>query len=489
MSPERKSYASKMLERRAFLKLAGVGGGAAFLAACGKAATPAPTTLASTAVSGATVAPATAVEPVTLAYWTPGGSAVWCSSFDTIAANYHEINPNVSIGAAQCYAGEQSFNEVLLANIAAGTPPDATIIWTSPVAFAVRGALEPLDAMMAGSKYSKLENWPTGVLASCQFRGATYGLPVTAGAYGFFYNQELFESKGIPSGRADFPKTWEGLRQLSKEFTHWNGDTLETAGFFPWGDPANPSYAAVELAIWSATNGSQLFDAVNLKYTLNSEQNIEMMQYALDWLEEEYKGDFVKITTSGNWSGVPDAQGRPPAFQEGRMAMLTNGNWFCGDMYGSAPTFKRWDAAQFPVGPSGSKTSSGYWPNWLVIPKGAAHVQEAFNYMDYISGEGILVWFALVPDLPANKAVPSDLVPTKVVEERGQEFAEDIQAFFRGQLDVATAMWTSPVQDFGNDQIGRAIQQILGKQATPEEALTEAQKLCQTELDTALASA
>jgi len=45
------------------------------------------------------------------------------------------------------------------------------------------------------------------------------------------------------------------------------------------------------------------------------------------------------------------------------------------------------------------------------------------------------------------------------------------------------------VQDFGNDQIARAIMQILGKQATPEEALTEAQELCQTELDGALAGA
>lgn len=484
MPPQRKSHPGNLLDRRSFLKLAGVGGGAVFLAACAPGGTPAATTLAGTAVPLATGA-----AGITLSYWTPGGSAVWCSCFDTIAQNYHQIEPDVSISAAQCYSGDQSFNEILLANIAAGTPPDATIIWSSPVAFAVRGALEPLDALMASSRYSQLENWPTGVLASCQFRGETYGLPVTAGAYGIFYNQELFESKGIPSGRADFPTTWDGLRQLSKEFTHWNGDTLEMAGFFPWSNPADPGSAAVELAIWSAVNGSQLFDSANLKYTLNSQQNIEMMQYALDWLDEEYKGDLVKITTSGNWSGNPDAQGRSPAFQDGRLAMLTNGNWFAGDMYGSALAFERWDAGSFPVGPSGANTASGYWPNWLVIPKGSAHVQEAFNYMDYIAGEGILVWFANVPDLPANKTVPSDLVPAKVVEERGEAFAEDIQAFFRGQLDVATAMWTSPVQDYGNDQIGRAIQQILGKQATPEEALTEAQELCQAELDTALASA
>jgi len=48
-------------------------------------------------------------------------------------------------------------------------------------------------------------------------------------------------------------------------------------------------------------------------------------------------------------------------------------------------------------------------------------------------------------------------------------------------------MWNSPVQDFANDAIGRAIEQILGKAATPEEALAEAQQICQAELDKVLA--
>ena len=35
------------------------------------------------------------------------------------------------------------------------------------------------------------------------------------------------------------------------------------------------------------------------------------------------------------------------------------------------PASSNWNIATYPVGPSGEKTVSGYWPNWLVIPTGA----------------------------------------------------------------------------------------------------------------------
>jgi hypothetical protein len=44
------------------------------------------------------------------------------------------------------------------------------------------------------------------------------------------------------------------------------------------------------------------------------------------------------------------------------------------------------------------------------------------------------------------------------------------------------------VQSFANDQIERAAEQILSKQATPRDAMAEAQKLCQAELEKVLKS-
>jgi multiple sugar transport system substrate-binding protein len=316
-------------------------------------------------------------------------------------------------------------------------------------------------------------------LASCQYQGKTYGLPATAGSYALYYNQEMFEAKGIPSSRDQFPKTWDELRALSKEFTHWNGDTLETAGFIPKVD-------AVEFAVWAALNGGKIYDTEAQKYEINSENNIEFMQYFLDWLEEEYKGDITKVEESASWMLYIDSDGRPPAFQAGKLAIGMQGFWAAGDLYQAEPVFERWDVAQFPVGPSGTTTVSGYWPNWLVIPKGSKHVKEAFDYLDYLSVEGIKVWFANIPDLPANRKSSPDLVPELTAQRRGREFALDLTNFFRKQLDIATPMWTSPIQDFSNDQINRAIDLILHKVKSPKDALTEAQQASQAKLEETL---
>jgi multiple sugar transport system substrate-binding protein len=461
------------LSRRTFLQFAGMGAGMAMVAACATAPTGQQTAEGETA-------PAAEGSTINLSFWTPGGSDVYCQGFETIAQNYEALHPGINIEEAQCGAGEQNYNEVLLARIAAGDPPDATILWTSPAAFGARNALVELDELMANSQYSQKEAWPEGVLASCIFNGKTFGLPVAAGTYAMFYNEEWFEEKGISSAREDFPKTWDELRALSKEFTSWNGDTLETMGFLPWDEDQ------YTLPIWSALNGSQLYDGESQQYTIDNEANQAMMEYALAWLDEEYQGDITKVTVSGNWGAYTDAEGRPPAFQERRMAIMTGGFWLCGDMYAVEPKFERWNVAPFPVGPGGSQTTSGYWPNWLVVPKGSSNPEEAFNYLDYMSAEGIKVWFSNVPDLPTNANVPTDLYPSLTAEKRGEEFAQEVTNFFRGQLEIATPMWNSPVQDFANDQIGRALEQIYTKSATPAQALAEAQEACQTELENVL---
>jgi multiple sugar transport system substrate-binding protein len=463
------------LSRRTFLQAVGMGTGLSLLAACAVPAT-------SPAAEGEG-APAAEGETLNLSFWTPGGSEVYCQGFETIAQNYEALNPGINIGEAQCGAGDQNFNEVLLARIAAGDPPDATILWTSPAAFGARNALVELDELMAGSQYSQKEAWPAGVLASCIFNGKTYGLPVAAGTYAMFYNEELFEAKGISSAREDFPKTWDELRALSKEFTTWNGDTLETAGFIPWDEDQ------YTLPIWSALNGSQLYNGETQQYTIDNEANLAMMDYAMAWLDEEYQGDITKVNLSGNWSSYTDGEGRPPAFQENKFAIMTGGFWVCGDMYAAEMKIERWNVASFPVGPGGSQTTSGYWPNWLVVPKGSSNPEEAFRYLDYMSAEGIKVWFANIPDLPTNANVPTDLYPSRVAEMRGDEVAQEVTDFFRGQLQVATPMWNSPVQDFANDQIGRAIEQIYTKTTPPAAALAEAQAACQAELETVLQSA
>src|SRR5437764_14266626 len=73
-----------------------------------------------------------AAQTVNLTFWTPGGSAPYCKEFSIIAHNFANLYPTIRI-SKQCGTGSQDFITILLARIAAGNPPDATILWDTPV--------------------------------------------------------------------------------------------------------------------------------------------------------------------------------------------------------------------------------------------------------------------------------------------------------------------------------------------------------------------
>ena len=76
-----------------------------------------------------------------------------------------------------------------------------------------------------------------------------------------------------------------------------------------------------------------------------------------------------------------------------------------GSFYSVEAKFKSWEVAANPVGPSGTETTSGYWPNWMAIPTASNNPDEAFKYLDYIAVTGAQEQFAAFPDLPTNAKV------------------------------------------------------------------------------------
>ena len=410
--------------------------------------------------------------------WTPGGSEPFCALHEELLTEFASADAALSGSSLQCGIGaDAEFTQALLGGIAAGNPPDFSMVWESPVPLGMQGAFLPLDDYMKTSKNLGIENWPEGMLKTCRFKGATYGVPITAGIYGIWYNEEMLEAKGLKSDRVSFPKTWDEMRKLSKEFTKWDGDRLEIAGFMP-------PREAETIPIWSALNGGRIFDADNLKYQIDSEANIQMFEYFVAWLDEEYKGDINAVDRSGAWRNIyASDDGLPPSFQLGRLAGVEAGSWGQGDIYSTTPpTFTRWNVAPHPVGPGGSGSVSGTWPNWFVVPKGAHSPEKAIAYLDYLAVDGVQRWYKRITDMPMNLKVPEVLADV-VVEKRGEEFAREIAAFFRKQAQVVTPMWDSPVQSFGHDQIKLAAEKIYTKAESVKAALSTAQAAAQGELD------
>jgi len=417
-------------------------------------------------------------KPVTIAWWNQFSTATCQEMFPRIVKDFEDLYPWVTVDfeISGGPPGGGEYIEVLLARIAAGNPPDVATLWTPPVQFAARGSLMAIDDFMATAKWAKPGSFYENPLKSCQWRGKTYGLPSSAGASNIFINVAKFEEKGISVKREDFPKKWDDLKALSAEFVVWEGDELKQAGFVPWA-------AGWTNVVWSALNGGKFFDDKEEKYYLNSDENVAWLDYMVKWLDEQYRGDVETLNMyggAGGWGDVyPDS-----GFYLELCPMAESGSWACTD----AEIPFKWEVVKYPVGPSGTKSQCAWWPNWWVIPAGAPNPPEAFLFVEYLCTKGWETWYTAVMDTPAWKEFSPNILTLKLVDSVGMEKATEIHKFYADYLEEgAVVMWNSPIEDFANNTVGQAVDEVLHKTKSPREALDEAQKLCQAKLEEVLA--
>ncbi len=468
----------KGLSRRQFMRGAAGAAFGAVLAACTPKAT-------EVAAPGETQDEAPKQEAVRLEWYTCYGT--WGEAgLQSIVDDYVQKNPDVTF-APIVYAQDstQGALEGLLSRIAAGTAPDVALMWDSPVSLGVRGALAALDQLMALSLYSKETDWPEMMFRSCKFRGKSYGFPSYNAIYGIWYNSDFFEKKGISIKREDFPTTWDGLKELSKQFTEYDGQTPKTVGYFPlWN---------VHTDQWFQFNGGGSYDYENAAYHMDLPQNIETLEYAARWIDEEYQGNYDGVKGTG-WDFWDD-QGGEPAWQDGRMVMIQGGNWSVG-IYNSIPPQYNWDVARFPLGPSSTSKNlySSYYGNWTMIiaPAGSKNIDQAFKFVDWLNGDGVMNWITNGnSDAPGSKKFyekNKDFITPLFKEHLDAAKAADLQAFFEDQAAHAADMFSSPIASFQWDQAMRAAERVLKKAASAAEALKEAQDACSAELDKILKS-
>jgi multiple sugar transport system substrate-binding protein len=411
-----------------------------------------------------------APEEATLEFW-----STWSDDYFLVPMieDFISRHPNLKVNLT-LRPGGGDYNELLLTRIASGDPPDMAHTFQAPVVFGARGALVPIDDFMVTAAHAKPGSfWPLGI-QTCQWRGKTYGLPFSMGNYVITYNVDWFEEKGIPADRESFPTKLDDLRALSAEFLEWEGDELKTFGFVPWDSPwYTPS--------WVESNGSPgFFVPEEEKYTISHPQNVEIFEYWVSWLDEQYKGNWEYLSQLAPFGP------RGEAFKAKQVAMGVMGSWAIGNAGMAKGTIPyRWEVARFPVGPSGTQTKTAFWPNWFVTPKGSPHPYEGFLLCEYMTTighhvhmqyhyEGALGW----------KEFPRDIISAQIADWQGLERGLELHNMFIEYVeDGAAHMWTSPIEDFANDQIHRAHDQVIHKAQTAQEALDEAQKVTRAKLE------
>ena len=379
-----------------------------------------------------------------------------------LKAEFEAAHPNITV-EFQTVPGEELFDK-LLAQIAAGNPPDAAYVsdWMTG-AFAQEGGLAPIDDYVAKSNMIDLTDYVPAFLESSKVGDAQYGLPLTSETTGLFYRTDRFEEAGLDPNNP--PKTWEEFQQYAEKLTNKEENKYGFAVFAPVDEAAYNFYPW----LWQA-GGDQLNPEDPTDVVWDSEAG----QRAADFYANLAQYASPDLLNASAWDA------RIP-FANGDIAMLMAGGWLVGELMTQFPDATgKWAVAPLPQDQRCATTIAG---DHAVIFEQSENKEAAYKWIEFISAPDNMVELNVgTPDYPSALLPPrqSLLDDPTLYETRPymQGFKDNLECAYVPEADQPRYY---EAQQILGEALGRAFYgEIDGKTAVIESAV-EAEELLKSE--------
>lgn len=260
----------------------------------------------------------------------------------------------------------------LMLAIAGGVPPDVAGIWANTLAvYAENNALTPLDKLAASAGLGEDHYIPV-YWEMCHHLGHLWALPSTPSAIGLVWNKKLFREAGLDPEKP--PTSIAELEAMNERLIRQGpAGRLDAVGYLP-----------VEPGWWNATwgwwFGGRLWDGEG-RITLDAPENIE----AFEWIAS-YPQRFGAKELMSFRDGFGNFTSPQNPFFTGRVAMVIQGPWIYNFIRNYAPPDFEWGVAAFPsADPVRHPGVAIVDADVLVIPAGARHPKEAFEFLRYVN--------------------------------------------------------------------------------------------------------
>ena len=386
-----------------------------------------------------------ATEPITITYANFNASGGNEATLDSMYQAFHEQNPNITVNI-ETIAMDDYFT-TLQTRIAGGTAPDCfEMNIENFAAYASKGILAELsDADTSAVNQT--------ALSAFTYDGKQYALPENFSTVILVYNKDLFDKAGIdyPDSswtREDVDKAAEAIRAL--------------------GDDIYGIYQPVtynEFYKVAAQYGGSLINADGTQFTVNSKENIAALQSMVDRVQKtNVQPTAEQMGGMGDWD----------LFESGRLGMIPTGTW-CFNAFTDACDFA-WDIC---VEPGQTQKATHFFANALVVNNSASDEAKAAaqKWISFLSSsdEAAKIRLDAGWDLPAindMNALSSYLEITP---------PDNRKAVFES-LD--SLVLPPIITDYSqmSDIISDAVSKAASGECSAEEALNEAQKLCEEQI-------
>ena len=284
-----------------------------------------------------------------------------------------------------------------LISISAGVPPDIAGTWDTQIAqYAALGAVQQLDDLAAAHGITEDYYLPV-FWRGCSYNGHLYALVSTPGTVALLYNKQIYQqcgdalrAAGLDPDRA--PRTLEEFDRYTEILNTRDADGLiQRAGYVPL-----QSWYIPQLSFWF---GGRIFDPATGRLSLDSPETL----HAYQWVQSYAKRLGPRaLMDFKNGLGNFDSPENP--FLSGKIAMDQQGPWMANYIAHLKPEFSEvkvpidrqwelkdrrtnvvWGVAPFPSAVPGLTNVSYNSFDALMIPSGARHPKEAFEFMAFVN--------------------------------------------------------------------------------------------------------
>ncbi|TVU65532.1 ABC transporter substrate-binding protein [Paenarthrobacter nitroguajacolicus] len=428
------------LDRRHFLGLAGLGAGAAALAACGGPSTAG----TADAVDAATIDFAGVKPAASIAFWTnhPGKSQ---DVEKAIIDKFHAKFPDIKVNLVTAGANYEEIAQKFQTSQAAKTGLPGLVVLSDVWWFRYfsNGSIIPIDGLVKQLDI-KIDDFQRSLVDDYKYDDKQWALPYGRSTPLFYYNKDHFKAAGLPD-RA--PATWQ-------EFAEWAPKLKATSGAqYAYIYPALAGYAGWTLQnnLWG-WGGSWSKD---WDITCDSKESVAALQWAQDSIYKD------------GWAGVSSKEAADD-FAAGITSSTISST---GSLLGVLK------AAKFNVGvgflPGGPEAPTGVCPTGgagLGIPSGISKEEQL--------AAATFLKFMTEPENTAAFSAATGYMPTRL--------SADMSAVLAATPQIKTAMdqlAATKVQDNarvflpGADQeMAKSAAKILTQQGDVQATMTELKK-------------
>jgi multiple sugar transport system substrate-binding protein len=345
---------------------------------------------------------------------------------------------------------------------AGGNPPDLAGLWANEVAdFADKEALTPLDDFARGTIVRRERFLPV-YWEMCVYEGRLFALPTTPAVIALLWNKEHFRAAGLDPERP--PRTIAELDAYAEKLTKVDGARIAQVGFLPSQPVWWPHF-------WPYFFHGALWDGKS-QITLDTPENVRAFAWA-----QAYAKRFGVTALENLSSSFGDLASAQDPFMSGKLSMIIQGVWMGNYISQFAPHLD-WGAAPFPSVSASDPPMGVVDTDIIVIPRGAPHPREAFEFARFLMEQRSLEKL----NLGQQKNSPLKDVSDDFYRRHKNPYIRMYQALASSPGAVVATPQMSVWQEY-RSEIAHAFQRMWLLEATPEQALAEAGARIQQSLE------